>query len=183
MSKYVEYRGIRLENCVYIISGPPGVGKSSVSKELAYSFDKSAVIEGDMIYLMVKSGLVAPWEDDGYYMDLFWDNIISLTSNLLNRSMTIIIDYVIFEEQIKKITDFLKARQTRLKYCVLLAEEEKLKERDLSRNEIERTGDLSIKSRNEFLAKNINPDYLLYMDHLDIKETVNLIKTEDRFFV
>ena len=43
-----------MENCVYIISGPPGVGKSSVSEELAYSFDKSAVIEGDSIYLMIK---------------------------------------------------------------------------------------------------------------------------------
>ena len=49
-----------MENCIYIISGPPGVGKSTVSKELAATFDKSAVIEGDMIYLMVKSGLVAP---------------------------------------------------------------------------------------------------------------------------
>ena len=55
-----------MENCVYIISGPPGVGKSTVSKELAYSFNKSAVIEGDMIYLMIKSGLVAPWKDDGF---------------------------------------------------------------------------------------------------------------------
>ena len=54
------------------------LGKAQFSKELAYSFKKSAVIEGDMIYLMIKGGLVAPWEDDGYYMDLFWDNIISL---------------------------------------------------------------------------------------------------------
>ena len=56
-----------MENCVYIISGPPGVGKSTVSKELAYSFDKSAVIEGDLIYLMIKGGIVAPWEDEGYF--------------------------------------------------------------------------------------------------------------------
>ena len=100
-----------MENCVYIVSGPPGVGKSTVSKELAYSFDKSAVIEGDMIYLMIKSGLVAPWEDDGYYMDLFWDNVISLTDNFMARGITVIIEYVLFEEQLKKISEFLKAKQ------------------------------------------------------------------------
>ena len=172
-----------MENCIYIISGPPGVGKSTVSKELAATFDKSAVIEGDMIYLMVKSGLVAPWEDDGYYMDLFWDNIISLTKNFMDRGITVVIEYVIFEEQLKKIADFLKARQINLKYCVLLAEEQTLRARDLSRKEIERTGDLSITSRNEFLSKNINQNHLLYTDHLDIRETVNRIKSSDKFFV
>ena len=112
-----------MENCVYIISGPPGVGKSTVSKELAYSFKKSAVIEGDMIYLMIKGGLVAPWEDDGYYMDLFWDNIISLINNFIDRGITVVIEYVIFEEQLKKIETFLKEKQIGLKYCVLMAEE------------------------------------------------------------
>ena len=172
-----------MEKCVYIISGPSGVGKSSVSNELAYTFNKSAVIEGDSIYLMIRSGLVAPWEDDGYYMDLFWDNIISITNNLVDRDITVIIEYVIFEEQIKKIKEFLKKKQMRLKYCVLLAEEQTLKERDLSREEIQRTGDLSIKSRNEFLSKNINKNNLLYTDNLDIKETANIIKTSNRFVV
>lgn len=172
-----------MENCVYIISGPPGVGKSSVSNALAYTYHKSAVIEGDRIYLMIRSGLVAPWEDDGYYMDLFWDNIISLTKNLIDRDITVIIEYVIFEEQIQKIKEFLKARQIKLKYSVLLVEEQALRARDQSREERERTGDLSIKSRNEFLSKNINQDHLLYTDNLDIKETVNIIKSSDRFFV
>ena len=172
-----------MENCVYIVSGPPGVGKSTVSKELAYSFDKSAVIEGDMIYLMIKSGLVAPWEDDGYYMDLFWDNVISLTDNFMARGITVIIEYVLFEEQLKKIVEFLKAKQINLKYCVLLAEEETLRDRDSSREEIERTDDLSIQSRNEFLAKNITQNHLLYTDDLDVKETAYIIKTSDRFLV
>lgn len=172
-----------MEKCVYIISGPPGVGKSSVSNELAYTYDKSAVIEGDMIYLMIKGGLVAPWEDDGYYMDLFWDNIISITNNLIDRNITVIIEYVIFEDQIKKIQDFLKARQIKLKYCVLMAEEQTLKERDLLRKEIERTGDLSIKSRNEFLSKNIGENHILYSDDLNIKETVDIIKSSDRFVI
>ena len=172
-----------MENCVYIISGPPGVGKSTVSKELAYSFDKSAVIEGDMIYLMIKSGLIAPWEDDGYYMDLFWDNVISITNNLLARDMTVIINYVLFEEQIRKMKEFLKTKQVNLKYCVLLAEEQTLKERDLSRKEIERTGELSITSRNKFLSRNMNKNHLLYTDNLDIKKIANIIKSSNRFLV
>lgn len=172
-----------MAECVYIISGPPGVGKSTVSKELAASFDKSAVIEGDMIYLMVKSGLVAPWEDDGYYMDLFWDNIISLTKNFVDRGITVVIEYVIFEEQLKKIADFLKARQINLKYCVLLAEEQTLRDRDLSREEIKRTGDLSIISRREFLSKNIHQNHLLYTDYLDSKEIAKLIKSSNSFLV
>ena len=132
---------------------------------------------------MIRSGLVAPWEDDGYYMDLFWDNIISITNNLVDRDITVVIEYVIFEEQIKKIKEFLRKKQMRLKYCVLLAEEQTLKERDLSREEIQRTGDLSIKSRNEFLSKNINKNNLLYTDNLDIKEIANIIKTSNRFVV
>ena len=66
---------------------------------------------------------------------------------------------------------------------MLLAEEQTLRARDLSRKEIERTGDLSITSRNEFLSKNINQNHLLYTDHLGIKETVNIIKSSNRFFV
>ncbi|EFM32458.1 AAA family ATPase [Streptococcus mitis] len=170
-----------MENCVYIISGPPGVGKSTVSKELAYSFKKSAVIEGDMIYLMIKGGLVAPWEDDGYYMDLFWDNIISLINNFIDRGITVVIEYVIFEEQLKKIATFLKEKQISLKYCILLAEEETLKKRDSLRKEIERTGDLSIQSRNEFLANNIKKNHLLFTDQLDARETARIIKTSSRF--
>ena len=177
-------RGIRLENCVYIISGPPGVGKSTVSKELAYSFDKSAVIEGDMIYLMIKSGLVAPWEDDGFYMDLFWDNIISLTNNFLDRGLTVVIEYVIFEDQLKKIATFLKEKQIGLKYCVLMAEEKTLKDRDGSRKEIERVGNLSIQARSEFLAKNKEKEkHFLYTDDLDVKETVGIIKTSNQFLI
>lgn len=173
-----------MESCVYIISGPPGVGKSTVSKELAYSFKKSAVIEGDMIYLMIKGGLVAPWEDDGYYMDLFWDNIISLINNFIDRGITVVIEYVIFEEQLKKIATFLKEKQIGLKYCVLMAEEKTLKDRDDSRKEIERVGNLSIQARSEFLAKNKEKKkYFLYTDDLDVPKIANIIKTSNRFLI
>lgn len=173
-----------MENCVYIISGPPGVGKSTVSKELAYSFDKSAVIEGDLIYLIIKGGLVTPWEDEGYYMDLFWDNIISLTNNFITRGISVVIEYVIFEYQLKKIASFLKEKQVGLKYCVLMAEEKTLKDRDDSRKEIERVGNLSIQARSEFLAKNKEKKkHFLYTDDLDVPKIANIIKTSNRFLI
>ena len=65
----------------------------------------------------------------------------------------------------------------------MLAEEQTLRDRDSSREEIERTGDLSIQSRNEFLTKNIEEHHLLYTDDLDVKETAHIIKTSDRFLV
>ncbi|RSJ05645.1 hypothetical protein D8803_06960 [Streptococcus oralis] len=116
-------------------------------------------------------------------MDLFWDNIISLTNNFLDRGITVVIEYVIFEDQLKKIAAFLKEKRIKLKYCVLMAQEETLKDRDSSRKEIERTGDLSIQARNEFLAKNSEKHHFLFTDDLDVKETVNIIKTSNQFLI
>ena len=38
---------------LYVITGPAGVGKSTVSKRLAQNLSKSALIEGDEIYHQV----------------------------------------------------------------------------------------------------------------------------------
>lgn len=35
---------------LYIITGPAGVGKSTISKKIAISKERSALIEGDDIY-------------------------------------------------------------------------------------------------------------------------------------
>ncbi|MBR3281612.1 MAG: (d)CMP kinase [Clostridia bacterium] len=38
---------------LYIITGPAGVGKSTISKKIAESLSKSVLIEGDDIYSQV----------------------------------------------------------------------------------------------------------------------------------
>ena len=45
-------------NTLYIITGPAGVGKTTISKGLAKRCKKSALIEGDDIYHQVISGYV-----------------------------------------------------------------------------------------------------------------------------
>ena len=40
---------------IYIITGPAGVGKSTISRKLAENSKKSVLIEGDEIYHHVKA--------------------------------------------------------------------------------------------------------------------------------
>ena len=55
---------------LYIITGPAGVGKTTVSELVAESLDKSVLIEGDVIYHQVIGGYKAPWEDGNH----LWEN-------------------------------------------------------------------------------------------------------------
>ena len=56
---------------LYIITGPAGVGKSTISKELAMSSNKSVLIEGDDIYRQVVGGYTPAWRD-GNHLQTFW---------------------------------------------------------------------------------------------------------------
>lgn len=59
-----------------------------------------------------------------------------------------------------------------------------LKDRDDSRKEIERVGNLSIQARSEFLAENKEKEkHFLYTDDLDVPQIANIIKTSNRFLI
>jgi hypothetical protein len=44
-----------------IVTGPPGAGKSTVSRRLADAFDPSVVVEGDAFFGFLASGAIQPW--------------------------------------------------------------------------------------------------------------------------
>lgn len=56
---------------LYIITGPAGVGKSTVSSQVASGLKKSALIEGDDIYGQVVGGYVSPWKENNH-LSIFW---------------------------------------------------------------------------------------------------------------
>jgi len=49
---------------LFIITGPPASGKSTVSNKMSEMFDKSALLEGDLVYDMVKKGIEVPWNSE-----------------------------------------------------------------------------------------------------------------------
>lgn len=46
---------------LYLITGPAGVGKSTISTHLANKLPKSVLIEGDTIYNFFVGDRIAPW--------------------------------------------------------------------------------------------------------------------------
>ena len=71
---------------LYIITGPAGVGKSTISRKIAEAKEKSALIEGDEIYHQVVGGYVQAWKE-GNHLDIFWKvciNTIKIFNTFVN---------------------------------------------------------------------------------------------------
>ena len=44
-----------------VVTGPPGAGKSTLSRALASRFSRSALVEGDAFFAFLAEGAVEPW--------------------------------------------------------------------------------------------------------------------------
>lgn len=168
---------------IYVITGPCAAGKTTISGMIASKMNNSAFIQGDYIYLMVVGGFVVPWEDDGTYIDLFWENILAITENFIIRNISVVLEYVIFPEQTKRIVDRFKEKNIPIKYTVLMADENTIRERDSNRDVHERMGERAIILLKELKEMNIEEKYILDTTNLSKDQVVNTIMTENRFLL
>ncbi len=96
---------------VCLITGPAGAGKSSVSKELAHKFEKSAVIDVDYLYNMIVGGRVKPWmnnEDSSLQLELARNNACILATNFLEKGFNVIINKVAGRKDLEHYANFFK---------------------------------------------------------------------------
>lgn len=168
---------------IFFVTGPCGVGKSTIAKMIASNMKSSALIEGDSIYNMVIGGNVKPWKDDGTYLELFWDNVVDLIENFLKRNINVILDYIIYPEHLKKITSIFKEKNVNIKYIVLMADKNTILERDSYREPDCRMGERSIELLNEFMNLNIEDKYVLDTRSLSKDEIFNAIMMDKRFIL
>ncbi|QJD83226.1 AAA family ATPase [Cohnella herbarum] len=138
-----------MKNTVYIISGPAGVGKSTTSQRLVQQLNKSAYISGDDVSHIPVNGRGMPWLDQDT-LDLTWNNISSLTKNLLDYEYNVVIDYVAFPNEVKWLSQQLRNREVRIVYVVLMVDKETIKFRDRLRPEGEQMGERSLILLEEF---------------------------------
>lgn len=165
---------------LYLITGPAGVGKSTISKELAIRSKKSALIEGDDIYHQVISGYVPAWKE-GNHLQIFWKVCICTIKTYLENGFDVIFNYIITPENIELIKSSIQ--NYNIKFIVLLTDESTLLTRDKQRPIDCQMNERCITLLNSFKNKNYNIKNILNTTNLSINQTVNIIENDNRFIL
>ena len=167
-------------NSIYVISGPPAVGKSTVSKLIANSLPRSALISGDQVHHIIVGGHLAPWKDEGQD-NLTWKNIVELTKNFVDFGLDVVIDAVVFPSKMKYLKDAIGKRDAITKYVILLADKSSLLQRDGERTES--MGDRCLVLLDEFSALDPKPrNYLDTTSKLPEQVVSEIMRDSPNFF-
>lgn len=165
---------------LYILTGPAGVGKSTISKELAKINSKSVLIEGDDIYHQVVGGYVPAWKA-GNHLDVFWDICFNIFQTYMSYGYSVIFNYIVTPNIVNRIKSTFK--DCKIKFIILLADEDTLLLRDSQRPK-----DCQMKKRcitllNNFKNKEYSNNNILNTTNLSVMETTDIINKEDRFLI
>ena len=165
---------------LYVITGPAGVGKSTISRKIAENLKKSVLIEGDDIYHQVIGGYVQAWKD-GNHLKIFWKVCFSMIKEYLYDGYDVIFNYIVNKENLEFIKEIFK--KYGIKFVVLMVEEKTLLERDKTRPENCRMNERCIVLLNNFKQKYNNEKNVLYTDNLSIDETVHEIESNVKYII
>lgn len=165
---------------LYIITGPAGVGKSTISKELAKSYNKSALIEGDDIYHQVIGGFVQAWKE-GNHLKTFWKVCVNIIKTYLEDGFDVVFNYIITPENLELIKTAFK--DYNVKFVVLITDEATLLARDKERPIDCQMGQRCLTLLNSFKNRNYNSKNILDTSSLSVNETVDIIKNDIKFVI
>ena len=165
---------------LYIITGPAGVGKSTIAKKIAESKKKSALIEGDEIYHQVIGGYFPAWKE-GNHLDTFWKVCINTIKIYIEDGYDVVFNYIVTPTSLEMLKNEFK--DCFIKFTVLLVDENTLLSRDKERPEDCQMKERCITLLNSFKNTNYNSQNILDTTHLSIDETIDIIEKENRFIL
>ncbi len=165
---------------LYIITGPAGVGKSTISRKIAESKKKSVLIEGDDIYHQVIGGYVQAWKE-GNHLDVFWKVCINTIRTYLEDGYDVIFNYIVTPISLKQMQG--KFKDYDVKFIVLLVDEKTLLLRDKERPEDCQMAERCITLLNSFKNYNYNEQYILDTSNFTVNEAVDIIENDNKFIL
>ena len=165
---------------LYLITGPAGVGKSTISNKIAESCNKSVLLEGDEFYHHVVGSYTPAWKE-GNHLDLFWKEVENSIKLYLDNGYDVVFNYIIGEKDYLRFKEVFKDYD--VKFTVLLVDEKTILERDKLRPEDCRMNDRCLVLLNSFLNKNYPENNKLFTQDLTVEETVEEILNNDKYII
>lgn len=166
-------------NTLYLITGPAGVGKSTISKKLSESIDKSVLIEGDDIYNQFITGHISPWKE-GAPIDLFWNNCFCLIKNYLEEGYNVVFNYIINKERLRPLIK--EFDNYTIKFVCLMVDKETLLKRDKERDIDCQMGNRCLELRESFVNQNYDEKYIINNSN-EVSYVVDDITKNDKYIV
>ena len=158
----------------FIITGAPGVGKSTVCDKLAKSFPLGLHLECDWIYNMVKGGYTPPWDDNDRFLTKTMFKAAQATlKTYAQAGFETVVNYV-FEEQ--ELIDFVRGVSAPITLAILHSNLATNICRDLPRQYS--IGEERVKYYNAIFENYASqwPVFAINTSHLTVEESVERIK-------
>lgn len=125
-----------MQHAIYIISGLPGAGKSTVSYILAKSFERGVHIEADLVQQMIVAGSVWPeWEPHDEAMQQFAlrrRNVSLLADSFCEAGFAPVIDDIVVGSHIDEYVSAVRGRP--LLFVMLVPRPNVIRQRETARN-------------------------------------------------
>jgi predicted kinase len=108
---------------IIIVSGPAGVGKTTVSRLVAASFDRSVHLQVDELMASVVSGWVAPDSPDAVSQNLAIGGALAASAmTFAEHGYTTVVDGHLFPDGVRGLADAGAMRRLSCHYVVLMAD-------------------------------------------------------------
>ncbi len=165
-----------MERHIFIVSGIPGVGKTTVSGLLARRFERGVHLEADIFQKLIVTGGLSPneepHEEAWVQLRLRSKHVAMLADSFLEAGFTPVIDDVVVGLRLLEVLEDIKSRP--LYFVLLLPRLEIVEQRDRARDE---KHVFDIWSHLDEVARTETPKQGLWLDTSDMtaEETVDEI--------
>ena len=125
------------QHAIYIVSGIPGAGKTTVSRLLAERFERGAHIESDLLQQMIVSGGLwpdqEPLDEARRQLRLRGRHVCLLADSFFEAGFTPVIDDVVIATRVEEFRSDIRNRP--LLFVMLAPDKEVVRQRDAARPE------------------------------------------------